>query len=52
MPAIEISHCLDLGPELPDDVKQIALQQGEESDKVPFYLDELKNMILGELQMR
>lgn len=49
MPAIEISHCLDLGPELPDDIKHIALEQGEDPDRVPFYLDELKNMISGKL---
>lgn len=48
MPAVEISHCLDLGPELPDDVKAIALEQGEDPEKVPLYLDELRAQIFGE----
>lgn len=49
MKAVEISHRIELGPELPEEVKKIAFEQGEDPDKVPGYLDEFRNLIYGKL---
>lgn len=45
---IKIAHSLDLEPELPNEVLDIAREQGEDPDKVCLYINELREMIYGE----
>lgn len=45
---VEVSHKLDLEPELPDKYKEIALKQGEDAHKIALHLDELRKLIFGE----
>lgn len=47
MPSVSVSFNLDLGPELPDDVIDIARKQGEDPDRVCGDIQELRNMIYG-----
>lgn len=49
MPTVEVSHNLDLGPDLPNDIRDIALRQGETPDRVCSAITELRNMIYGDL---
>ena len=44
---VEVSHKLDLEPELPDKYKEVALKQGEDPNKIPMHLDELRRLIYG-----
>lgn len=44
---VQVSHNLDLGPELPEDIIDIARKQGEDSDRVCSDIQELRNMIYG-----
>lgn len=46
MPAI-VSHTIDLGPELPNEVIDIARKQGEDPDRVTADIQELRDMIFG-----
>lgn len=49
MPAtVQISHNLDLGPELPEEVAEVARKQGEDPDRVCSDIQELRDMIYGE----
>lgn len=48
---VEVSHKLDLNPELPDKYKEIALKQGEDPNKIQLHLDELKRLIYGECKL-
>ncbi|XP_059619252.1 alpha-tocopherol transfer protein-like [Phlebotomus argentipes] len=45
MPAVEVAHILDLNPELPEKIKEVAYRQGEDSDKVCTYLQEFRDLI-------
>lgn len=45
MPAVEVSHKLDLEPELPDDILKVAIEQGENPSLVCELIEELRNMI-------
>jgi len=42
---VKISHTLDLEPELPNEIVDIAREQGEDPDKVCSYINELREMI-------
>lgn len=44
---VKISHSLDLGPELPNDVMDVARKQGENPDRVCADIQELRDMIYG-----
>lgn len=44
---VEVSHKLDLEPELPDKYKEVALKQGEDPNKIQMHLDELRRLIYG-----
>lgn len=44
---VELTHKLNLDPELPDEYKEKALELGEDPNKVPAYLDEFRNIIFG-----
>lgn len=44
---VEVSHKLDLELDLPDKYKDVALKQGEDPNKVPAHLDELRKIIFG-----
>lgn len=44
---VKISHNLDLGPELPDEIIDIARKQGEDPDRVCADIQELRDMIYG-----
>lgn len=49
MPAtVQVSHNLDLGPELPEDITDIARKQGEDPNRICSDIQELRNMIYGE----
>ena len=50
MPAVKISHTMDLSPELPNEVMDIARKQGEDPDRVCAHLQELRDMIYGKRQ--
>lgn len=45
MPAIEISHELELNPELPDDIMKIAAKQGEDPGTKCELIQQLRDMI-------
>lgn len=47
MPPVKISHTLDLDPELPNEILDIAREQGEDRDTVGSYIQELRDMIYG-----
>lgn len=44
---VKVSHNIDLGPELPNDVLEIAREHGEDPERVCEYLQELREMIYG-----
>lgn len=44
---VKVSHTIDLGPELPNDVLDIAREQGEDPDRVCALIQELRDMIYG-----
>lgn len=45
---VKISHNLDLGPELPNEIMDVARKQGENPDTVCADIQELREMIYGE----
>lgn len=49
MPAIEISHELELNPELPDDIMKIAAKQGEDPGTKCELIQQLRDMIYGKI---
>lgn len=49
--SVQISHKLDLDPELPEKYKEVALKQGEDPNTFKMHLDELRKMIYGELRL-
>lgn len=51
MPAQDEPLALNLDPELPEDVLRIAIEQGENLDKRLALIDELRNIIMGELSI-
>lgn len=48
---VEVSHKLDLDPELPEKYREIAVKQGEDPNKIQFHLDELRRLIYGNKSM-
>lgn len=48
--SVQISHKLDLDPELPEKYKEVALKQGEDPNTFKMHLDELRKMIFGEFE--
>lgn len=42
-----ISHQIELSQQLPNDVLEVARQQGEDPDKVDALIDEFKQIIYG-----
>lgn len=50
MSTTEISFHLDLGPEIPNDYMEIARRQGENPETVCSHLQELRDMIFGNLK--
>lgn len=51
MPSIEISHNLDFGPGLPQDVLEVAEKQGEDPARVCAMIQEFKDMIYGKYSL-
>lgn len=47
---VSICYQLELGPDLPPHIAEIARQQGENSDSVCQSLQQLKDMIYGNLK--
>lgn len=45
---VKISHNLDLGPEMPNEMMDIARKQGENPETVCSDIQELREMIYGE----
>lgn len=45
---VKISHNLDLGPEMPNEIMDIARKQGENPETVCADIQELREMIYGE----
>lgn len=46
---VKVSYNIDLGPELPNDVQDIAREQGEDPDRVCALIQELREMLYGKL---
>lgn len=44
---VKISHNLDLDPELPNEIMDIARKQGENPERVCADIQELRDMIYG-----
>lgn len=44
---VKVSYSIDLGPELPNEVMDIARQQGENPERVCADIQELRDMIFG-----
>lgn len=44
---VKVSHTIDLGPELSNEVMDIAKSQGEDPDRVCADIQELRDMIFG-----
>lgn len=44
---VKVSHNIDLGPELPNDVLDIAREQGEDPERICEYIQQLRDMIYG-----
>lgn len=44
---VKVSHNLDLGPDLPNEVMDIARKQGENPERVCADIQELRDMIFG-----
>lgn len=44
---VKVSHNIDLGPELPNEVLDIAREQGEDPELVSEYIQEFRDMIYG-----
>lgn len=44
---VKVSHTIDLGPELSNEVMDIARSQGEDPDRVCADIQELRDMIFG-----
>lgn len=44
---VAISHVIELGPELSNDVMEIACRQGEDPDKRIALIQELRDLIYG-----
>lgn len=44
---VKVSHNIDLGPELPNEVLDIARENGEDPERVCEYIQELRDMIYG-----
>lgn len=49
---VKISHNLDLDPELPNEIMDIARKQGENPEKMCADIQELRDMIYGECHCR
>lgn len=49
---VKVSHNIDLGPELPNEVMDIARKQGEDPDRVVADIQELRDMIFGKYLKR
>lgn len=45
MPSVEISHDIDLGPEISDELNEIAIKQGENPDLKCAIIEEFRDMI-------
>lgn len=45
--AVKISHNLDLDPELPNEIMDVARKQGEVPERVCSDIQELRDMIYG-----
>lgn len=45
---VKVSHTIDFGPELSNEVMNIARSQGEDPDHVCADIQELRDMIFGE----
>lgn len=48
MPA-KVSFNIELGPDLSNEVMDVARKQGEDPERVKFDIEELRNMIFGNL---
>lgn len=48
MPA-KVSFNIDLGPDLSNEVMDVAMRQGEDPERVKSDIEELRNMIFGNL---
>lgn len=46
---VKVSHTIDLGPDLPNEVMDIAREQGENPDRVCADIQELRDMIFGKI---
>lgn len=44
---VKVSHTIDLGPELSNEVMDIARNQGEDPDRLCADIQELRDMIFG-----
>lgn len=44
---VKVSHTIDLGPDLPNEVMDIARKQGEDPDRVCADIQELRELIFG-----
>uniref|UniRef100_A0A1B0D3K1 Uncharacterized protein n=1 Tax=Phlebotomus papatasi TaxID=29031 RepID=A0A1B0D3K1_PHLPP len=45
MPAVEVAHMLDLNPELPEKIQEIANRQGEDPHRVCALIQEFRDLI-------
>lgn len=44
---VKISHNIELSPELPNEVRDIAREHGEDPERVCEYVQELRDLIYG-----
>lgn len=44
---VKVSHTIDLGPDLPNEIMDIARKQGEDPERVCADIQELRDMIFG-----
>lgn len=46
---VKVSHTIELGPQLSNEVMDIARKQGEDPDRVCSDIQELRDMIFGKI---
>lgn len=49
---VKVSHTIDLGPDLPNEIMDIARKQGEDPERVCADIQELRDMIFGKEKKR
>lgn len=48
---VEISHKLELEPELPIEYQDVALKQGEDPKKIDLHMNDLRKLIYGKYSL-